>query len=107
MSDAYLYNILSLVAAATAVFSALVALKAMRRGLTNEAMFGMAVVLAFVAIGRVWHTTREILQLKDWAELVEYLIYIVGNSAYFTLALRTRKPLGPDVKLPGQPTDIR
>lgn len=95
-----IYNVVSLVAALTSIATALVALKALRRGLTYDAMYGMMVVLVFVAVGRIWHTTREVFVLAPWAELLEYVIYIVGNTWFHFLAMRVGKPLGPDAQFP-------
>ncbi len=96
MNEGQYYNLFSYVAALLSIASAIVAVKAMRRGLTYTTLGATVLVLSFVAVGRVWHSLRETLELLPWAEMLEYAIYIAGNIGFIILALRS-------AKLGGQP----
>jgi hypothetical protein len=94
------YVYFSYLAAVLSVASVLVAYKAVKRGLTYSSMSATAMVLFFIAIGRLWHSFRETMNYEDWAELLEYSVYIAGNIGFIILALRAFKLKLPDDATP-------
>lgn len=101
MHEGQLYNLLSYAAALLSVASVFVAVKAMRRGLTYSTLRATVLVLSFVAVGRIWHSVRESLELLPWAEMLEYAIYIAGNIGFIILAKRSAMLAGQaEAKLP-------
>lgn len=64
-------------------------------------MGATVLVLSFVAVGRIWHSFRETFGLMQWAEMLEYAIYIVGNIGFIVLGLRSAKLAGqPEARIP-------
>ncbi len=55
---------------------------AMRKGLTYECLAATMWALGFLAVGRLWHSILEVLQLKtiwgNWPEIAEYGVYVLG-----------------------------
>ncbi len=81
---------ISVVVAFSAIASAVIGVRAMRRGLTYNTMAATLVVIVAFAVGRVWHTIFEMLHFEE-GELFEYLIYFAGYVSFWVLAFRTAK----------------
>ena len=69
-----------------AILGVYAARRAMKLGLTYSAMMATMWALVFFAIGRVWHTYREVEGLEgSWAEMLEYTIYMCGYLLFIWL----------------------
>ncbi|MEK9151784.1 MAG: hypothetical protein AAB692_00260 [Patescibacteria group bacterium] len=91
------YFLISSSAAAASIAAAASAEYAMKRGLTYEAMHATVWTLAILAIGRVWHTFREILfEGVEWAEMVDYLFFIIAYTVFIFLTVRAKRAVGPN-----------
>ena len=93
--ESVLYLSLSSVAAIAAVVSVYVAKAALSRGLTYYEMNATIYALAIMAVARIWHTIRELIEMDDWAEMFEYALYIAAYVVFIFLARRvftTKKP---------------
>ncbi len=86
------YFTLSGLVAIFAIAAVFVAKKAMERGLTYSAMSATVWTLSFIAVSRIWHTLREILNLgtqtNELLEIVEYVILLVAFAVFIVLARR-------------------
>lgn len=80
------YLLLSIAAAILGIAAVFVAKKAMQRGLTYYEMNATIYALMIFAVARVWHTVREIFEFDEWAELIEYSMYIVAYVLFIFLA---------------------
>ncbi|MEK7463268.1 MAG: hypothetical protein AAB621_02830 [Patescibacteria group bacterium] len=87
------YFTISSLVAISAVVAVFVAKKAMKRGLTYSAMSATVWALVFIAISRVWHTLRELLNLEvqmgDLPEIIEYTLLFIAFIVFVWLANKT------------------
>ena len=93
--ETIVYSALSISVVVLSVAAVFIAKGAMSRGLTYSSMASVVWVLIILAIGRTWHTFRELTQLKatmgEIPEMIEYLIYIVAYIVFLWLAAKTSK----------------
>jgi len=80
------YLLLSIAAAILGIAAVFVAKKAMQRGLTYYEMNATIYTLMIFAIARVWHTIREVFVFDEWAEMIEYSLYIAAYLLFIFLA---------------------
>lgn len=86
------YFVFSGITALVAVIAVFAAKRAMRRGLTYSAMAATMWALIFFAIGRIWHTFREMEHPGgEWPELLEYAIYTAGYILFIWLTAISHK----------------
>lgn len=86
------YFTLSTLVAISAIAAVFIAKKAMERGLTYSAMSATVWALSLIAVSRVWHTLREMLNLGaqtgELLEIIEYVILLVAFAVFIVLARR-------------------
>lgn len=95
MHQGTVYYALSGLVAALSIIAAYSAKKAMHRGLSYSAMMSTVWALSFIAIARVIHITREVLDLEATygakPEMFEYLFYLIAYVVFVWLIHRTGK----------------
>ncbi len=92
MNENVWYILFSAITALMSILGVWAAKRAMQRGLTYSAMAATLWALVFFAVGRVWHTYREIESLEgEWAEMLEYSIYLCGYLLFIWLTALSGK----------------
>lgn len=90
-----LYFTLSIITAALSIAAIYAAWNAMQKGLTQTAVAATMWALSFIAVGRVLHTLRELFQLPEISEMLEYSLYIIAYIVFIELILRARTIQAP------------
>lgn len=93
--ESLVYILPSVSVAIFAVISAIIAERAMRRGLTYSAFVSVVWTLMVFAVARIWHVGREVFDWKaewgEWPEIIEYFLYLVAYVGFILLNTAYRK----------------
>lgn len=85
---------MSIFIAIIAIAAAFTAKKAMARGLTYHAMSATVLTLSLIAVSRIWHSSRELLNLEarwsKWPEIMEYAILIAAFLGFIGLVSKIK-----------------
>ncbi|MDP2631397.1 MAG: hypothetical protein Q8P30_01360 [Candidatus Uhrbacteria bacterium] len=98
MEELFYFSV-SFITAIMAIVSAYIAWYAVQRGLTHSALLATVWSLSFMGAARLWHAVRELIAFGEWAEFVEYSLYIIAYAMFITLILKARKtPTAQEVR---------
>ena len=94
------YDIASFLVVLLALLAVVVAKIAMSRGLRYSAMTATLWALVIMGGARLWHFIREVIELEEWAEILEYGLYIIAYVAFISLVLKLKNtPSAKSVRL--------